>query len=46
VPRCPDLLDRWTPTTLLAGDVRLVGDPAAGTAELHREEGSRARRPT
>lgn len=36
VPTCPDLLDRWTPTTLVAGDVRLVGDPAAGTAELRR----------
>ena len=33
-PRCPDLLDRWTPTTLQAGDLLFVGDPAHGTAHL------------
>jgi alpha-galactosidase len=31
-PVCDDLLDAWTPTTLTAAGIRLVGDPAAGTA--------------
>jgi alpha-galactosidase len=33
---CPDLMERWTPTTLAAGDARLVGDPEAGTAVYTR----------
>jgi len=33
-PRCPDLLDAWTPTTLVSKGHRLVGDPEPGTATL------------
>jgi len=33
-PTCPDLLDRWTPTTLTSGVHTLTGDPNAGTATL------------
>jgi hypothetical protein len=29
-PRCPDLLDTSTPTTIVAGDVELVADPDRG----------------
>jgi alpha-galactosidase len=31
-PRCPDLLDADPPTRLVAADLELIGDPAAGTA--------------
>jgi alpha-galactosidase len=31
-PVCPDLLERATPTTLVSGDLTLVGDPERGTA--------------
>ncbi|MEX2557541.1 MAG: glycoside hydrolase family 36 protein [Actinomycetota bacterium] len=33
-PACPDLLERWTPTTLEAGFISLVGDPTRGVARL------------
>jgi alpha-galactosidase len=33
-PDCPDLLERWTPTTLHAGSISLVGDPIRGAARL------------
>jgi alpha-galactosidase len=31
-PACPDLMDRWTPTTLTGGGFTLTGDPVAGRA--------------
>jgi hypothetical protein len=33
-PRCPDLMDRPTPTTLVSETARLTGDPDAGTARI------------
>jgi alpha-galactosidase len=33
-PRCPDLLDAWTPTTLESPAAAFVGDPVAGRARL------------
>jgi alpha-galactosidase len=33
-PRCVDLLDAWTPTTLAGPGVRLVADPARGTSQM------------
>jgi alpha-galactosidase len=37
-PRCPDLLEEATPTSLRSGPVHLAGDPAAGTATIRRDE--------
>jgi alpha-galactosidase len=33
-PRCPDVLDRWTPTTLVAGTERITVDPVIGAHSL------------
>jgi alpha-galactosidase len=33
-PRCPDLLDAWTPTMLASTGIRLVGDPSRGTSQM------------
>ncbi|MDZ7733693.1 MAG: hypothetical protein U5R31_11885 [Acidimicrobiia bacterium] len=33
-PRCPDLLDAGTPTTIEAGELALRADPRNGTSEL------------
>ena len=33
-PTVPDLMDARTPTTLVAGDRSLIGDPDSGTATL------------
>jgi alpha-galactosidase len=32
--RCPDLLERWTPTTLEGPAARLVADPGKGSSQL------------